>query len=84
MQTTHFPITTTLLAAPALFDGTTGGTLLKNAGSLLFRILDKSCLRPEKEYDENNDAVISSLQENDKMCSKSSNILHQHYSIEIF
>ena len=42
MQTTHFPITTTLLAAPALFDGTTGGTLLKNAGSLLFRILDKS------------------------------------------
>lgn len=32
MQTTHFPITTTLLAALALFDGTTGGTLLKNAG----------------------------------------------------
>lgn len=53
MQTTHFPIITTLLAAPALFDGTTGGTLLKNAGSLLVKILDKSCLRPEKEYDDN-------------------------------
>ena len=53
MQTTHFPIITTLLAAPALFDSTTGGTLLKNAGSLLVKILDKSCLQPEKEYDDN-------------------------------